>query len=95
MPDACVVQAGRSGDLPKGSVKVSQSQSGATHYYEPAPAVALNNAETLLEEAEKKEEEQVLRLLTRLISTRAKQLGDLAEAAAALDVAAARAGHAR
>ena len=54
-----VPQAGRSGDLPKGSVKVGQSQSGATHYFEPAPAVPLNNAETLLEEAERKEEEQV------------------------------------
>jgi DNA mismatch repair protein MutS2 len=55
-----VLQAGRSGDLPKGSVKVGQSQSGATHYFEPAPAVPLNNAETLLEEAEKKEEDQVM-----------------------------------
>jgi len=53
------IKAGRSGDLPKGSIKVSQSQSGATHYYEPAPAISLNNSETLLEELEKKEEGQV------------------------------------
>lgn len=38
---------------------------------------------------------QVLRLLTKLISTRAKQLRSLLAAAAALDVTAARAGHAR
>ena len=95
LPSLPCTQAGRSGDLPKGSIKVGQSQSGATHYFEPAPAIALNNAETLLEEGERKEEQAVLLRLTRHVEARATGLAAVAEAAAALDVAAARAGHAR
>ncbi|KAG1678593.1 hypothetical protein FOA52_012600 [Chlamydomonas sp. UWO 241] len=88
------IKAGRSGDLPKGSVKVGASQSGATHYYEPHPAIALNNGEAVLEEAEKKEEKAVLAMLTRRVESRALPLQSLLSAAADLDVAAARARHA-
>lgn len=48
------IKAGRSGDLPRGSVKLSQSQSGATFYYEPQPAIALNNLSLELEEKERR-----------------------------------------
>ena len=48
------IKAGRSGDLPRGSVKLSQSQSAATFYYEPQPAIALNNLSLELEEKEKR-----------------------------------------
>ncbi|GAX74806.1 hypothetical protein CEUSTIGMA_g2253.t1 [Chlamydomonas eustigma] len=89
------IKAGRSGDLPRGSVKVGQSQSGATHYYEPAPAISLNNAEALLEEAEKVEEQAVLERLTRDVVSSLRGLSSLIDSCAALDVAAARAGHAR
>eukprot|EP00955_Chlamydomonas_euryale_P038981 351270-Chlamydomonas_euryale.AAC.1 len=90
----CVgVKAGRSGDLPKGSVKVGQSQSGATHYFEPAPAVPLNNAEAVLDEAEREQEAAVLVALTRRVADRKDPLNAALAAAADLDVAAARAAH--
>ena len=87
------IKAGRSGDLPRGSVKLSQSQSGQTFYYEPAPAIALNNAAMELEEKEKREEVAILLALTRLVSSSSDKLFQSLEAASSLDIAKARALH--
>ncbi len=61
------LQAGRQSDLPKGSVKLGASQTGATMYYEPAPAIPLNNAAALLAAKEAQEEAKVLTLLSQLV----------------------------
>ena len=57
----------RPGELPDGSVVLGASASGATVYAEPAPAVALNNAEARLSGAEAAEEAAILRRLTRAV----------------------------
>ncbi len=41
-------QAGRQGELPKGSVRLGASSSGATQYVEPKPCIELNNTEAAL-----------------------------------------------
>lgn len=91
----CVgVRSNRRSELPKGSVKLGASASGATVYMEPAPAVELNNLET---ELAAREEEQVVAVLARLsglLSARSPQLASLLEAVTQLDIAAARARHA-
>ncbi len=60
-------QAGRQGELPKGSVRLGASSTGATLYIEPAPCVPLNNAEVLLSEREEQEVARVLGLLSSLV----------------------------
>ncbi|KAG2493724.1 hypothetical protein HYH03_008237 [Edaphochlamys debaryana] len=90
----CVgVRAGRQGELPKGSMRLGASSSGATLYVEPAPAVPLNNAEALLSEREAAEEAAVLGLLSGMLGSRAAQVAALVEAVVALDMVAARAKH--
>ncbi|KAG2444396.1 hypothetical protein HXX76_001149 [Chlamydomonas incerta] len=92
----CVgVRAGRQGELPKGSVRLGQSSTGATLYLEPKPAVELNNAEALLAEREEGEVLRVLSMLSTLLAKRAPQLMRLVDCITALDVVVARAKHAR
>ncbi|GFR51258.1 hypothetical protein Agub_g13562, partial [Astrephomene gubernaculifera] len=91
----CVgVRAGRQGELPRGSVRLGASSSGATLYLEPQPCVALNNAEALLAEQEEREAGRVLGLLSGMLGSRAPQVLSLLSAAVQLDVVAARAAHA-
>ena len=68
-PKAIVCSASMrlAGELPEGSVVLGASASGATVYAEPAPAVALNNAEARLSGAEAAEEAAILRRLTRAV----------------------------
>lgn len=63
-----MLQAGRQGELPKGSMKLGASSSGATAYYEPAPCIPLNNAEAMLAQQEEAEVNAVLALLSGLVS---------------------------
>ncbi|GLC46171.1 hypothetical protein PLESTB_001197300 [Pleodorina starrii] len=92
----CVgVRAGRQGELPKGSVRLSASSTGATLYVEPAPCVPLNNAEALLQEREEGEVTRVLALLSKLLGSRAPQVLQLLDSVTCLDVVAARAKHSR
>ncbi|KXZ48804.1 hypothetical protein GPECTOR_25g388 [Gonium pectorale] len=88
------VRAGRQGDLPKGSVRLGASSSGATLYIEPQPAVALNNAEAVLAEREERATLEVLAMLSRLLGDRRETLLSLVAVFTALDVVAARARHA-
>lgn len=83
------------GRLPKGSVRLGTSQTGATLYVEPQPLLALNNGEALAAEAEADEETRVLLLLSRLLGERAPPLLAMLAAATRLDVIAARAAHGR
>jgi DNA mismatch repair protein MutS2 len=83
------------GRLPKGSVRLGTSQTGATLYVEPQPLLALNNGEALAAEAEADEETRVLLLLSRLLAERAPPLLAMLAAATRLDVIAARAAHGR
>lgn len=59
------IKAGMQGRLPKGSVRLGTSQTGATLYVEPAPVLAANNAEAMLKEEEETQETTVLLLLSR------------------------------
>jgi hypothetical protein len=81
--------------LPKGSVTLATSQTGATSYMEPKPAMELNNAATRLEADEERETVRVLRALTVLVTARAALLADALAAAVEIDLAMARAAHAR
>ena len=68
------VRAGRQGELPRGSVTLATSASGATLYLEPAPLVQLNNAEALLAGRERDEERRVLRRLSGAVASHAPAL---------------------
>ena len=65
----CVgVKAGRQGELPKGSLTLDRSSTGATLYMEPEPAVAMNNAEARLAGQEAREEAAILNRLSSLVA---------------------------
>jgi hypothetical protein len=66
-----------------------------SQYYEPAPAIPLNNAAAMLSAKEAELETAVLLALSQLLMSRAAQIRALVASVAALDVAAARAAHAR
>ena len=71
----CVsVKAGRQGELPKGSVKLGASRTGATLYMEPAPLVDLNNAAARLAAQEGEAELEVLQRLSHSVARHASQL---------------------
>ncbi|KAK9844214.1 hypothetical protein WJX81_008230 [Elliptochloris bilobata] len=91
---AISIRAGRQGELPEGSVVLGASASGATVYAEPAPAVALNNAEARLSGAEAAEEAAILRRLTCAVVKCTPRLRQVLDAVTALDIATARAKHA-
>ncbi|GBF98707.1 endonuclease [Raphidocelis subcapitata] len=91
----CVgVRSNRRSELPKGSVKLGASTSGATVYMEPAGAVELNNRETELAGRERELEVAVLARLSAALGRRGPQLAALLAAVRELDLAAARAAHA-
>ena len=61
------VKAGRQGELPRGSVALATSGSGATLYMEPAPLIPLNNLEASLRTAQQDEENAILATLSQLV----------------------------
>ncbi|GAB4822194.1 hypothetical protein N2152v2_009240 [Parachlorella kessleri] len=89
------VRAGRQGELPKGSLTLATSNSGSTLYMEPEPVVALNNRETALAGQEQEEEERVLAALSQLVASHADRVEGLLVSLTSLDIATARARHAR
>jgi DNA mismatch repair protein MutS2 len=92
----CVpVRAGRAGDAPRGSVRLGASASGGTVFLEPAPLVPLNNAEAVGAAAEAAEEARVSAELTAAVAVAAAAVRGALAGVAALDLAAARAAHAR
>mmetsp|Transcript_12639 Transcript_12639/g.33478 ORF Transcript_12639/g.33478 Transcript_12639/m.33478 type:complete len:923 (+) Transcript_12639:28-2796(+) len=92
----CVgIKAGRQGDLPRKSVKLGASQTGATQYWEPQPAIELNNAEAVLSAEETEKETHVLVLLTQLVASRMQSIRTMQDSVVQLDIVAARAQHAK
>lgn len=92
----CVpVKAGRRGDLPSGSVQLGSSNSGSTLYMEPAPLVEWNNAVTLQRGRVDEEELTVLRDLSLQVAAAADALRAACTLLVSVDVANARAAHAR
>ena len=89
------VRAGRQSDLPRGSVVLATSSTGSTVYMEPAALVPLNNAEAALGAAEREEEDRILRELAAAVAAGEKEIKAVLAAATALDIAAARAKHAK
>lgn len=88
------VKAGRNGELPKGSVVLATSGSKSTMYMEPEPLIPLNNTETYLSEAEKREENLILEELSKLIAKNSGKITRISAAITRLDLAFARAKHA-
>jgi hypothetical protein len=71
----CVaVRAGRQGDLPRGSLNLASSSTGATFYIDPAPTVPLNNAEARLAGEEAAEEAAVLARLSSAVAGSASRI---------------------
>ena len=92
----CVpVKAGRRGDLPSGSVLLGSSNSGNTLYMEPAPLVELNNAVALLRGRVDDEQLAVLQGLSAQVAAAADALRAACALLVHVDVANARAAHAR
>ncbi|KAL3627757.1 hypothetical protein CASFOL_029120 [Castilleja foliolosa] len=91
----CVaVRAIRRSLLPSGIV-LDSSSSGATYFMEPREAVDLNNLEVRLSKSEKMEEQAILSFLSAEIAGFSKQIGFLLDRVLEVDLAFARAGHAR
>jgi len=68
------VKAGRQGELPRGSVKLGASKTGATFYMEPAPLIDLNNADARLTAQEARVEQRVLRRLSDSVAACSEQI---------------------
>ncbi|XP_051125872.1 uncharacterized protein LOC127247863 isoform X1 [Andrographis paniculata] len=80
--------------LPNGVV-LDTSSSGATYFMEPREAVNLNNLEVRLSNAEKIEEQCILSLLSSEIAESSRKILHLLDRVLEVDLAFARAGHAR
>lgn len=89
----CVAVRASQKGLLKGGVTLDVSNSGATYFMEPEPAIHFNNEEIHLSEEEKLEEIAVLRRLTFMLLGAHREIVDLLERVVALDLACARAGH--
>lgn len=89
----CVAVRAPQKGLLKGGVTLDVSNSGATYFMEPEPALHFNNEEIQLAEEEKLEEIAVLRQLTFKLLGVSKDVVDLLERVIALDLACARASH--
>jgi len=89
------IKAGRNGELPANSVCLGTSGSQSTMYMEPEPLISLNNFNIELTEAEEQEEEAVLKALSALVAKRAGLLRRIGAAVVRIDLAFARAKHAR
>ncbi|KAJ7525881.1 hypothetical protein O6H91_17G071700 [Diphasiastrum complanatum] len=80
--------------VPGGAV-LDVSNTGATVFVEPQPALELNNMETVLSMREQDEEEAALRILTANLVPMAESVLKLCECVTCLDLACARAAHAK
>ncbi len=89
------IKAGRNGELPPNSVVLGTSGSQATMYMEPAPMIPLNNFNIELIEAEENEQEAILRELSDTVAKRAQLLRRMGAAVVRIDLAFARAKHAK
>ena len=89
-----VLAARRGGHLPKGSVTLAASGSGATLYAEPAPLVPLNNAAAAARAGVEAAEAAVLARLSAAVGAEAPAIRASLAALEALDHAGARAAHA-
>lgn len=89
----CVAVRASQKGLLKGGVTLDVSNSGATYFMEPEPAIHFNNEEIQLAEEEKLEEIAVLRHLTFMLLDVREDIVDLLERVITLDLACARAGH--
>lgn len=89
----CVAVRASQKGLLKGGVTLDVSNSGATYFMEPEPAIHFNNEEIQLAEEEKLEEVAVLRQLTFMLLDVRKDVIDLLQRVITLDLACARAGH--
>ncbi|EIE19595.1 P-loop containing nucleoside triphosphate hydrolase protein [Coccomyxa subellipsoidea C-169] len=91
----CVaLKAGRQSDLPKGSVTLATSSTGATFYMDPAPTVPLNNAEAVLAAQEREEVARILAHLSAAVADNAARIWQVLDAVTALDICSARGRHA-
>ena len=81
--------------LPKNSVTLDTSKTGATLYMEPKTAMPFNNAASQLESTVKAEEEKVLAELCGIIIAGMRDIEKALAAMTALDLASARAQHAK
>ncbi|KAI7749448.1 hypothetical protein M8C21_029129 [Ambrosia artemisiifolia] len=91
----CVgVKASHKSLLPNGVV-LDVSSSGATYFMEPRDAVDLNNMEVRLSNAERAEEQAILGLLTSEIAQSGSEIKYLLDRVLEVDLAIARAAHAR
>ncbi|XP_076882332.1 uncharacterized protein LOC143530773 isoform X1 [Bidens hawaiensis] len=91
----CVgIKASHKSLLPNGVV-LNVSSSGATYFMEPKDAVDLNNMEVKLSNAERAEEQAVLGLLTSEIAQSGSEIKYLLDRVLEVDLAIARAAHAR
>lgn len=81
--------------LVPGGVVLDLSNTGATLFMEPKPAIELNNNEVQLASAEKAQELAILEDLTRKLANVAEDIWIMLENVAFLDLACARAGHAQ
>ena len=88
------VRTPRKGELPRGSVTLAASASGATSYCEPADLVALNNASAAALAAADAAEAAMLDALSAAVAAEAGALRRVVAAVASIDLAAARARHA-
>eukprot|EP00271_Cylindrocystis_brebissonii_P002045 TRINITY_DN123_c0_g2_i3.p1 TRINITY_DN123_c0_g2~~TRINITY_DN123_c0_g2_i3.p1 ORF type:complete len:759 (+),score=120.51 TRINITY_DN123_c0_g2_i3:550-2826(+) len=88
------VRAGFKSLLP-GGVVLDVSNSGATLFIEPEAAIPLNNREAELAAREKREVQRILGSLSREVAGWGEQLLFLTNQVTSLDLALARAGHAR
>ena len=89
----CVAVRASQKGLLKGGVTLDVSNSGATYFMEPEPAIHFNNEEIQLAEEEKSEEIAVLRQLTFMLLDVRTDVLDLLERVIILDLSCARAGH--
>ncbi|CAA3021535.1 Endonuclease MutS2 [Olea europaea subsp. europaea] len=91
----CVaIRANRRSLLP-GGVVLDTSSSGATYFMEPREAIELNNQEVRLMNSERLEEQAIMSLLTAETAQSERQIKYLLDRVLEVDLAFARAAHAR
>ncbi|KAH8947487.1 hypothetical protein BDL97_11G043400 [Sphagnum fallax] len=90
----CVAVRASHKGLLSGGVTLDVSNSGATLFMEPEPALEFNNEEIRLAAAEQAEETAVLQSLTFTLIDMSESMIDLLQRVTALDLACARAGYA-
>ncbi|KAL2524188.1 DNA mismatch repair protein MutS [Abeliophyllum distichum] len=91
----CVAIRANHRSLLPGGVVLDTSSSGATYFIEPREAIELNNQEVRLLNSEKIEEQAILSLLTAETAQSEREIKYLLDRVLELDLAFARAAHAR